>query len=77
MFFQTKCLFQSNWPRIEVNSKLNNTVNGTRPKKYQTRFLTKSTAWPHLIVEEVHCVVVELQGQGLEEGDIVRHDLLI
>lgn len=74
---KTKCLSQTNRPRVEVNSKLNNTVNGAKPKKYWTRFLNKSPAWPHLIVEEVHCVVVELQGQGLEEGDIVRHDLLI
>lgn len=77
VFFQTKCLSQPNRHRIEVSSKLNNTVNGARPKKSLTRFLTKSTAWPNLIVEEVHCVVVEFQGQGLEEGDIVRHDLLI
>lgn len=34
-------------------------------------------SWPHLIVEEVHGVVVEFKWQGLEEGDIVGHDLLI
>lgn len=39
--------------------------------------LPESIAWSHLIVEEVHCMVVEFQGQGLEEGDVVRHDLLI
>lgn len=32
---------------------------------------------PHLVVEEVHCVVVKLQRQGLQEGDVVRHDLLV
>lgn len=32
---------------------------------------------PHLIVEEVHCVVVELQRQSLQKGDIVGHDFLI
>lgn len=36
-----------------------------------------SHLWPHLIVEEVHSVVVEFEGQGLEEGDIVGHDLLV
>lgn len=33
--------------------------------------------WPHLIVEEVHGMVVEFEWQGLEEGDIVGHDLLV
>lgn len=32
---------------------------------------------PHLIVEEVHSVIVEFQWQGLEEGDVVGHDLLV
>lgn len=32
---------------------------------------------PYLIVEEVHRVVVELEGQRLQEGYVVGHDLLI
>lgn len=32
---------------------------------------------PHLVVEEVYSVVVKFQRQGLQEGDVVRHDLLI
>ena len=31
----------------------------------------------HLVVEEVHGVVVELEGQRLQEGDVIGHDLLI
>ena len=31
----------------------------------------------HLIVEEVYCVSVELEGEGLEEGDVVGHHLLV
>ena len=32
---------------------------------------------PHLIVEEVYSVVVQLEGQRFQEGDVVGHDLLI
>lgn len=32
---------------------------------------------PHLVVKEVHGVVVELERQSLKEGDVVGHDLLV
>lgn len=32
---------------------------------------------PYLIVEEVHCVVVEFQRQSLQKGDVVGHNFLI
>lgn len=35
------------------------------------------TQWPYLIIEEVHGVVVKFEWQGLKEGDIISHDLLI
>lgn len=34
-------------------------------------------AWPHLIVEEVHSVVVKFKWKRLQEGDIVGHDFLV
>lgn len=31
----------------------------------------------YLVVEEVHCVIVEFQRQRFQKGDIVGHDFLI
>ncbi len=32
---------------------------------------------PHLVVEEVYGVLVEPEGERLEEGDVVGHHLLV
>lgn len=32
---------------------------------------------PYLVIEEVHCVVVEFQRQSFQKGDIVGHYFLI
>ena len=44
---------------------------------FQSPLIPPMCLWPHLVVEEVHRVVVEFQWQGLEEGDVVGHDLLV
>lgn len=31
----------------------------------------------HLIIEEVNCVIIELEGQGLQERNVVGHNFLI
>ena len=31
----------------------------------------------YLIVEEMYCVLVQPEAEGLEEGDVVGHDLLV
>jgi len=31
----------------------------------------------YLVVKEVDCMLVQPEGEGLEEGDVVGHDLLV
>ena len=40
-------------------------------------FWVSSCPLPYLVVEEVYSVVVQLEGQRFEEGDVIGHDLLI
>ena len=40
-------------------------------------FVASTISFTHLVVEEVHSVVVQLEGQRLQEGDVVGHDLLV
>lgn len=35
------------------------------------------SAEPYLVVKEMHSVIVELQRERLQEGDVVGHDLLV
>lgn len=56
----------------------------TSPNLWKTRSALSGTLGtptqegsPYLIIEEMYGVIIKLQGQGLQEGDIVCHDLLI